>query len=220
MVYGSTLQVPGDLLKSSPEGVAEADYTTILDKLRTSAAKPSTSTTGLHDRTIHWPKAAATTTHVYVKKGHVTPLGPIKDGPFPIVERLQKSTLKLLVAHYANGQPRYENHHWENCQPAAMADDAESAQRPALGRRPATASGTPPLTEPPLRPPDTPRASAEPPPAQETVPSTTTAPDQITPTPLPEPPSAAEEAPTVEPPRTTRSGRQVKSTKRSEFDYQ
>ena len=199
MVYGSTLQVPGDLLRASADGLATADHTAILTKLRVNAARPPVATTGLHDRVVYYPATAANATHVYVKKGHPTPLGPIKAGPFPIAERLDKSTLRLLVGHRPNGEPRFERHHWENCQPAALAPGAQAASRPALGR-----PRKQPVAAAPSLPPTTSVSPLAGPPSPPAPPSPTTAsPSTTAVTPLP----------------TSRSGRAIKPTRRNDFVY-
>ena len=85
---------------------------------------------------VYFPKTAEKCTHVYVKRGKVSPLGPPMHGPYKIEERLKDSSLKLFMGHYADGKPRYEVHHWHNCQPYELPEGEEAASRPALGRRP------------------------------------------------------------------------------------
>ena len=72
---------------------------------------------------------------MYVKCGKPTPLGPKFDGPFKIIERLGNSTIKVRVASYANGQPRYETHHWASCKPAVFLDEPFETERTPLGRK-------------------------------------------------------------------------------------
>ena len=218
MVYGQTLQVPGDLLRTSASGIAEPDPDTILAKLRSTVARPPAPTTGLHGRTTNWPKSAEKATHVYVKLGHPTPLGPIKAGPFPIANRLPtKSTLKLMVGNYIDGRPRYEVHHWENCQPAAMAPEAPTATRPALGRRPVAPQPLPAGETAPRRAASTSADPAGPLP-EETPESTPAVPPEETPEPGPPVETLPSEASVPAPP-TTRSGRAVRPAIKSDYHY-
>ena len=200
MVYGQTLQVPGSLLQTATDGTAKVDPAAVLAQLRSKVARAPASTTGLHDRSIYWPTTAASATHVYIKKGSstITPLGPIKMGPFPILRRVGKSVLDVVTGQDAQGQDRVERHHWENCQPAAVRDGTSPAQRPKRGRPP---NSRPPAATTVAHPTPKPPATTTPnPPAMTTpTPPATTAP----------PPPAP----------TTRSGRTVKPTRNSNYYY-
>ena len=75
-------------------------------------------------------------THVFVRRGKTTPLGPCFDGPFEIKQRLGTSCVQIRVGSYANGEPRYETQHWNNVKPAVLSENAVATERIALGRRP------------------------------------------------------------------------------------
>ena len=132
-MLGETPLVPGQLIGS--ELSPESDLPTLLDKLKTKAARPPVQTAHHSDPIVHTPAAMDKATHLYVKRGKITPLGKRFDGPFPIVERQGNACVKLHVANYANGQPRYEVQHWQNCKIPDF-DDPLTATRPALGRPP------------------------------------------------------------------------------------
>ena len=63
------------------------------------------------------------------------PLGQNFDGPFAIVEHLGTSSVKVRVASYADGTPRYEVHHWNNCKIPNFEEEPFEIERPALGRK-------------------------------------------------------------------------------------
>ena len=213
LVYGQTLRVPGDLLLTGDTGVAEADPDTVIAKLQAKTCRPVPPTTGLHSRSINWPETAEKATHVYVKKGKPTPLGPIKMGPFPILERPSKSTLKLIVGTNPDGSRKTEIQHWENCQPAALEVGAKVAERPKRGRKPKEA------------PPSTP-GTAPAPTGDTSTPTTKAAPATRAATPTGRPPEGAapkrveEKAPPpTSQPAKTRSGRVVKPNKNKDYEY-
>ena len=79
------------------------------------------------------PEITSTATHVYTKRQKPGPLDPLYDGPFPIVERLGDTSLKIQVGTYATGAPRIETRHWRSRQPAKFTPLAD-ATRPTLGR--------------------------------------------------------------------------------------
>ena len=82
---------------------------------------------------FYMPQTTQTATHVYTKVAKKTPLGPVYEGPYEILERLGDTSLKLRVGTYANGQPRVEIRHWNSCQPAKFTPE-HSASKPNLGR--------------------------------------------------------------------------------------
>ena len=157
-------------------------------RLQTAAAQPPKQTTDFHYNK-RYPNSAARAIQVYVKRVK-TPLGPLKAGPFPILRWEGKSVLVLDVGRTPDGKIREEVQHWANCQPAVLAENAQSASRVKRGRKPRS----------PQRPKPGPPASPSP-----TSTSTSSTPATAT--------------PTTKPHTATRSGRQVRSTKRSEYIY-
>ena len=133
MVLGQTPRVPGDL--AGADLALDSDLPSLLERLRTRAAQPPVQTAHHGERKVYMPAITDTTTHVYVKRGKVAPLGVKWDGPFKIIERIGKSSLKVRVASYANGLPRYETHHWMNCKPAYFIAEPQEAEKPRRGRK-------------------------------------------------------------------------------------
>ena len=73
----------------------------------------------------------------YTKQHQTTRLQSSYEGPFKIVDRPSKSTVKLVVGHYKSGAERFEIRHANDLKFAHPESMAAPAERPALGR-PAT----------------------------------------------------------------------------------
>ena len=69
------------------------------------------------------------------KIGKPLPLGPRYDGPFKIDQRIGNSCLKLRVGNWANGQPRHELAHWNNCFPVPLDCPIPEAVKAKRGRK-------------------------------------------------------------------------------------
>ena len=134
LVLGSTPRIPGDLVAQGPP--SDASVGELLTRLRQNAARPPVQTSHHGKRATYLPASVESATAVYVRRGKSSTLGPTSDGPFQILERVGTSCLKLHVGSYADGSPRTELQHWENCTPAYIAKDSEMASRPTLGRKP------------------------------------------------------------------------------------
>ena len=134
LVYGEPIKVPGDLAGADLH--PDSDLPSLLERLRTKAAKPPTPTAHHNSEPhVHLPRDMQGATHVYVRRGKVAPLGPKFDGPWKINERTDH-TIKIRVGSYVNGEPRYELHHWNNAKVANFIDEPDLPQRPTLGRKP------------------------------------------------------------------------------------
>ena len=131
LTFGSDPRLPGDLAVSHDQPL---DVPKLLSDLKANAAKKP-SETSLHSKpTPYFPPSAQNCTHVWVKLPKKTPLSPLNDGPFPIVERVGKSCIKVQMGEMANGEPRISLLHWSNCKPAFLNEESEVAKRPKLGR--------------------------------------------------------------------------------------
>ena len=99
-------------------------------------------------------------THVYTRQHKKTGLQAAYEGPFKVHSRPTKSTFKIEVGLYRDGEPRYEIRHANDLKIAHEDSLAAPASRPALGRPP-NKSPTPlssspdpnPSTGPPSIPP-------------------------------------------------------------------
>ena len=135
-----------------PEPTSE-QLRTLLRGLKVKASRPAVQTTHDGDRRVHYPHLSAAT-HVYVRRGKTSPLGPVFDGPFPILERQGTSCIKIQVGLFANGTPRTECQHWQNCKVAVVSPDKPDAVRMPLGRKQNAASPTPDVQQSPMEDPD------------------------------------------------------------------
>ena len=136
LTFGQTPLIPGDL--AGAELNPDSDLATLLDKVKTKAARPPVQTSHHgNSPTVHQPAVynnLAKVTHVYVRRGKSSPLGAQFDGPFPIVSRQGTSCVEVRTAYYANGNPRLELHHWKNCKVAHFMDEPFEAEKAPLGR--------------------------------------------------------------------------------------
>ena len=132
LVYGQTVKIPGDLTGGTLR--PDSDLPTLLHNIRKKTFRPPIQTAH-HDRPyVNLPTEMDTATHVYVKVGKHTPLGANFDGPYPILERIGQSCLKVRQGYYVNGTPREEIVHWKNCKVGHFTDEPPPAARPTLGR--------------------------------------------------------------------------------------
>ena len=139
MVMGDNPVVPGDL--PDADLANDNNLTDLLDRLRVNAGRKPAQTSIRRTPAVYYPATTATATHIYLRCPKTTPLSPIKDGPFPIIERLGKSAVKIKTGDYKkSGLPRTEVHHWKNCTPIVLPIDTEPAVKAPLGRKPSPKS--------------------------------------------------------------------------------
>ena len=133
-LMGQNPRLPGDV---EPQPTVDTTLQQILEKVKDVTNRPPAQTRPSTDST-YFPPAAEQATHVYVRrpKSKTGPLTPISDGPFPILERLGNSSLKIKVGEYKSKAPRTETVHWRNCVPAILDANTKPAERPKLGRKP------------------------------------------------------------------------------------
>ena len=134
IVYGETITIPGDLPGSDLQ--SDSDLPSLLERLRTKAARPPVQTSHHSTPSVYMPENMHTATHNYLLKGKPTPLGERWDGPFEIIERLGDHCLKVQVASYASGAPRFETVNWNNCKVPYFVDEPITVEKPKRGRKP------------------------------------------------------------------------------------
>ena len=130
-VFGENPNLPGDL---TPTGQPSQSIQQIMAKAKETLTKAPAQTRPPPDSS-YFPPAAQSATHVFVRRAKKTPLGPVSDGPFPILQRMGKSCLQIKVGDFKSGAPRTEVVHWKNCYPAPTSDTTIIATRPKLGRK-------------------------------------------------------------------------------------
>ena len=132
LTFGQDPRLPGELLPvPSNESLQE-----ILSRVKATVNRPPAQTALRRSPRFYMPEKARTATHVWIKKAKTTPLSPLYDGPYKIIEKLGDSSLRIHAGHYANGRERIEIRHWNTCYPAIIAPGEEAAARPPLGRKP------------------------------------------------------------------------------------
>ena len=135
LVLGENPALPGELAGTDlPD---DKTLEQLLDRLRTNARRPPAQTTIRRQPAVYYPLTTQTATHAYLRRQKTKPLEPPFAGPYVILERLGKSSIKLHTGHYKNGLQRHEIHHWKNCHPMILPMDTKAAEKPALGRKPA-----------------------------------------------------------------------------------
>ena len=131
-VFGEDVKLPGDL--APPLGKGET-IQEILERVQTNAQRPPAQTAHHKVLPTYMPTTARLATHVYTKRPKKSPLGPINNGPYPIIRRLGKSCIEIKVGETPNGAPRLETRHWRTCSPTTLADGQTPAVRQGPGRR-------------------------------------------------------------------------------------
>ena len=132
LVFGSPPKIPGDLLPT--DAFPAGNPAELLRKLQQKVAKEPAQTQHHRQMPTYWPSSAAKATHVYILKGKPSPLGPITDGPYPIIQRLGDSCLQVRLGYTPGGEERLSTVHWNNCRPTVALPGAPEAQAPKRGR--------------------------------------------------------------------------------------
>ena len=133
---GANPLIPGDIVGEPGPPLQSKQLKSLLDTLRAHAAKPAVQTTSHRDPPVHEPTNLDQVTHVRLKRHKLGPLQHSYEGPFPILERVGRSCIKVQVGLFADGTPRVETHHWENAKPAVLAEDQQPGTKKKLGRKP------------------------------------------------------------------------------------
>ena len=133
LVLGANPSIPGDIIKEPGPPLAPGQVKQLLEGLRQNAARPPVQTVHNRKAPVNYPDLSKAT-HVYVRRGKTTLLGPTFDGPFEIIQRLGTSCVKIRVGSFTDSTPREENQHWSNCK--VSVENATPQDRTPLGRRP------------------------------------------------------------------------------------
>ena len=132
LTYGMNVAVPGDLLRNPDDAFTEPELEELVKHLNKTDSSPP-KPTGIPPQ-VEVPEPPESITHVYTwqhnKKGLEAPYA----GPFAVVSRPTRSTVKIKVGLTKAGEERYEIRSWKDLKVAHMAPEAEEAQRPKRGR--------------------------------------------------------------------------------------
>ena len=135
-VLGANPLIPGDIVGEPGPPLKNDQLKSLLNSLRAQASKTAVQTSSHQEPPVHEPENLDKVTHVRLKRHKLGPLQHSYEGPFPILERVGRSCIKVQVGLFADGTPRVETHHWENAKPAVLAEDQQPATKKKLGRKP------------------------------------------------------------------------------------
>ena len=134
LLYGENVPIPGEL--DNPEQKLE-DVQSLLNRIQKQTnkkAKPMSRHRKPDQE--YMPDSTLSATHVYIKNQDRHSLEPRYSGPFLILDRPSKSTIKIKTGTHPDGSVREEVQHWQNARPAYVGADIPDANRPKLGRPP------------------------------------------------------------------------------------
>ena len=149
LAMGTTVRVPGQLLQDPGSPLPEDDVRSLLHSIRQKTNMPASPTSSHGQAKIKLQKVPEGATHVYTKQHKTQGLQPSYEGPFEIDSWLSKSTVKINVGLFSNGEKRQEVRHINDLKFAHPDSLVAPAHRPKLGRPtgPSSSSGGQPSTE-------------------------------------------------------------------------
>ena len=106
LCYGMNPAIPGDLLRDPGEPFSEPEIKQLVEYMGKHNNKLPNPTTKPNQTIV--PEPPTSITHVYTKQHNTTGLEAPYCGPFPIVERPSRSTVKIKVGLTKSGEPSYE----------------------------------------------------------------------------------------------------------------
>ena len=140
LAFGSALRLPGQLLQDPGQIQSDEDLKDLLQEVRKKTANPAVQPSRHSPLEKPLPEIPANVTHVYTRQHKTTGLQPPFEGPFRIASRPSRSTVKLEVGIYNNGEARYEIRHLNDLRLAHPESLVAPAVRPKLGRPSAVTS--------------------------------------------------------------------------------
>ena len=138
LVFGKTPVIPGAIVQTG-QGMSNDQLRDLLTNLQKKSALPAVQTSS-HQPPPSLPDAELPpgTTHVFTKNHKTLGLDSSWSGPFPILEHISRSQIKIKVGLTKDGQVRSEIRRLHDVKPAFIADDVVPAERPRRGRKPQT----------------------------------------------------------------------------------
>ena len=130
LAHGFQPALPGSLVTSHTPSTSIQD---LLDSVKKKTNRKAVQTKlNVPNQQVKEPPPDAT--HAYTRQHDQTGLDPPYKGPFKIKERLSRSTVRLIVGHYASGEERTEDRHWSDLKAVKLGPDVIEESRPKLGR--------------------------------------------------------------------------------------
>ena len=139
LTFGKNVRIPGQLLVDPGAPPTELELQQLLHKVRNNTNRPAVQPSRHNKPEPPLPGIPLDITHVYTRQHKAQGLQTPYEGPFPIVERPSRSTVKIDVGTYKSGEKRYEIRHLNDIKIAHPKSLAAPAQRPTLGRPPQSA---------------------------------------------------------------------------------
>ena len=133
LVFGMSPRIPGQLLGHPGPPLTNIQVKHLLDQLYKLTDNPPVPTAGQKAKFDIEDTESAT--HVYVKVDNPQSLCPKFEGPYEIYSRPRRSQVELKIGMFKDNRPRLLTFHWSTCKVANLRDGAQSASRPALGRK-------------------------------------------------------------------------------------
>ena len=109
----------------------------LLTNLQRKSALPAVQTsTHSPPPTLPDAELPSGTTHVFVKNHKTQGLDPSWSGPFPVMEKISRSQIRIKVGLSKEGNVRSEVRRLQDVKPAHLAEGVQDAERPRRGRKP------------------------------------------------------------------------------------
>ena len=146
LVYGADPAIPGDCLIDPGDTLSDPDLKNLVEHLSKLDQAPPKQTSSPSTNPIEEPPQSVT--HVYVREHGTKGLDSQFRGPFPVIDRPSRSTVKIRVGFFVNGAERHQIRHWRDLKVAHMrSEDTMEAARPKLGRPKKSPQATSPSSE-------------------------------------------------------------------------
>ena len=139
MALGTNVRIPGQLL-FDPLDYDGPGLQDLAHKVKIKTTNPAVQPSSHAKPEAAVPPLPENVTHVYTREHQTTGLQTPYQGPFFIADRPSRSTVKIEVGVYKNGEKRYEVRHVNDLKPAHPDSFAAPFSRPQLGRPPGTST--------------------------------------------------------------------------------
>ena len=132
LVMGFNPAIPGDLLRDPGQELSGPDLKELVEHMNKVDNLPPKPTFSPKQTNVVDPPQDVT--HVYAKEHKVTGLQPSYTGPYAVVDRPTRTTVKIRVGSNVRGEPRYQIRHWRDLKVYQASPEVEEAERPKRGR--------------------------------------------------------------------------------------
>ena len=111
MLYGFAPTLPGQILNPTDDQESIQQLQDLLISQQKRVSKPAIQPSAHNKPENDLPEIPPDVSHVYTKQHKALGLQPTFAGPFPVVERISKSVVKIKVGCKVNGDPIFELRH-------------------------------------------------------------------------------------------------------------